>query len=63
MQPKGFHRKLAAILSADVVGYRRFMPDDEAATIATLEAYKRAFFDHIKQHRGRAEWIWTKSLS
>ena len=53
MQQKGFHRKLAAILSADVAGYSRLMQDDEAATVATLESYKQAFFDLIKQHRGR----------
>ena len=29
MQQKGFHRKLAAILSADVAGYSRLMQDDE----------------------------------
>ena len=50
---KGFHRKLTAILSADVAGYSRLMQDDEAATVETLESYKQAFFDLIKQHRGR----------
>ena len=29
-------RKLAAILSADVVGYSRLMGEDEAATVQTL---------------------------
>ena len=53
MEPKGFHRKLTAILSADVAGYSRLMQDDEAATVTTLEAYKQIFFDLIKQHRGR----------
>ena len=53
MEPKGFHRKLAAILSADVAGYSRLMQDDEAATVTTLESYKQVFFDLIKQHRGR----------
>ena len=53
MEKKGFHRKLTAILSADVAGYSRLMQDDEAATVNTLESYKRAFFDLIKQHRGR----------
>jgi hypothetical protein len=36
VQQKGFHRKLTAILSADVAGYSRLMQDDEAATVATL---------------------------
>ena len=53
MDPKAFHRKLAAILSADVTGYSRLMQDDEAATVTTLESHKQAFFDLIKQHRGR----------
>ncbi len=53
MEPKGFHRKLTAILSADVAGYSRLMEDDESATVKTLESYKQAFFDLIKQHRGR----------
>jgi adenylate cyclase len=53
MEPKGFHRKLTAILSADVVGYSRLMKDDEAGTVKTLEAYKRIISDLVTQHRGR----------
>ena len=53
MQQKGFHRKLTAILSADVTGYSRLMQDDEAATLKTLEAYKQIISDLLKQHRGR----------
>jgi len=53
MEPKGFHRKLTAILSADVAGYSRLMQDDEGETVTTLESYKQAFFELIKQHRGR----------
>jgi adenylate cyclase len=53
MEKKGFHRKLTAILSADVAGYSRLMQDDEAATVKTLEAYKTAISDLVKQHRGR----------
>ncbi len=53
MEPQGYHRKLTAILSADVAGYSRLMQDDEAATVKTLEAYKLVFSDFIKQHRGR----------
>ncbi|MCU0593546.1 MAG: hypothetical protein MUC57_19015, partial [Desulfobacterales bacterium] len=53
MQPKGFHRKLTAILSADVADYSRLIQDDETATVADLETCKQAFFDLIKQHRGR----------
>jgi adenylate cyclase len=53
MEQKGFRRKLTAILSADVAGYSRLMQDDEAATVKTLEAYKKIFSDLIQQHRGR----------
>jgi len=40
MKPKGFHRKLTAILSADVAGYSRLMDEDEAATVKNLEPHK-----------------------
>jgi adenylate cyclase len=53
MELKGFHRRLTAILSADVAGYSRLMQGDEAATVSTLESYKQAFADLIKLHRGR----------
>jgi adenylate cyclase len=53
MATEGFKRKLAAILSADVVGYSRLMGEDEAATVKTLETYKRVISDLIQQHRGR----------
>jgi hypothetical protein len=33
MEQKDFHRKLTAILSADVAGYSLHMQDDEAATV------------------------------
>ena len=31
-------RRLAAILAADIVGYSRFMGDDEEGTLARLKA-------------------------
>ena len=46
-------RKLAAILSADVVGYSRLMGDDEAATVATLREYRAAIARVIARHKGR----------
>jgi len=52
MEQQGFHRKLTAILSADVAGYSRRMQDDEAATVKTLEAYKQIISDLVKQHQG-----------
>jgi adenylate cyclase len=47
-------RRLAAILSADVVGYSRLMAADEAGTLARLKAHRRDLFDpRISQHKGR----------
>jgi adenylate cyclase len=53
MATEGFKRKLAAILSADVVGYSRLMGEDETSTVRALETYKRVISDLIQQHRGR----------
>jgi adenylate cyclase len=53
MAIQGFKRKIAAILSADVVGYSRLMGEDEATTVRTLETYKTVISDLIQQHRGR----------
>jgi class 3 adenylate cyclase len=46
-------RGLAAILSADVVGYSRLMAEDEAATARTLAAYRDEIGLLVRQHRGR----------
>jgi adenylate cyclase len=46
-------RKLAAILSADVVGYSRLMAEDEAATIRTISDYREAIAMRVRKHRGR----------
>jgi adenylate cyclase len=46
-------RKLAAILSADVVGYSRLMAEDEAATVRTLSDYREEIDLLVRQHRGR----------
>jgi adenylate cyclase len=48
-----YHRKLAAILSADVKGYSRLMNDNEEKTIATLKTYRAAMAKLIDRHRGR----------
>jgi hypothetical protein len=50
MEPESFRRKLAGILSADVAGYNRLMQSDEAATIKTLQAYKR-IISNLVAHR------------
>jgi TolB-like protein/class 3 adenylate cyclase len=48
------HRRLAAILAADVVGYSRMMATDEAGTLAALKRHREAVFDPaVAQHNGR----------
>jgi len=51
--PEPVERKLAAILSADVVGYSRLMAEDEAATIRTLGSYREQIGVLVREHRGR----------
>lgn len=53
MAEPGVNRKLAAILSADVVGYSKLMADDEAATVNTLKQYRAAVGRIIERHKGR----------
>jgi adenylate cyclase len=44
---------LAAILSADAVGYSRLMAEDEAGTIRTLGSYRDLISGLVTNHRGR----------
>src|SRR6202020_86778 len=54
MAEERLQRRLAAILSADVVGYSSLMGIDEAGTLARLKAMRRDFFDSlITAHSGR----------
>ena len=47
-------RRLAAILSADVVGYSRLMGADEAGTLASLKSCRAEAIDpKVAEHRGR----------
>ncbi|MBB4526823.1 UNVERIFIED_ORG: class 3 adenylate cyclase [Rhizobium sophorae] len=47
-------RRLAAILSADVVGYSRLMGADEAGTLERLKACRRELIDStIEEYHGR----------
>ena len=46
-------RKLAAILSADVVGYGRLMAADEGETVDTLKSHRELMGGLIRQHTGR----------
>ena len=45
--------RLAAILSADVVGYSRLMGDDEEATIEVLVDCRDVFSTRVENHDGR----------
>ena len=51
--PADAERKLAAILSADVVGYSRLMAEDEDETVRRLGAYRDEVGLLVTQHRGR----------
>lgn len=47
-------RRLAAILTGDVVGYSRMMGADEEGTLAQLNTHRREFLEpKIAEHRGR----------
>jgi adenylate cyclase len=46
-------RRLAAILSADAVGYSRLMARDDVGTLRTLKAHLDAMGGLIRQHGGR----------
>ena len=54
MVEERLQRRLAAILSADVVGYSRLMGIDEAGTLARLKAVRRDLIEpKIAAHAGR----------
>ena len=54
MAEERLQRRLAAILSADVVGYSRLMGLDEAGTLSRLNALRRGLIDPtIAAHAGR----------
>ena len=51
---EGTERKLAAIVSADVVGYSRLMGADESGTLATMQAHRRELWNPtIERFGGR----------
>jgi class 3 adenylate cyclase len=53
MSAHGVARRLAAILSADVVGYSRLMAEDERETLRALKAYQEVTGALVRQHHGR----------
>ncbi len=50
MQPT---RKIAAIMSADVVGYSRLMGEDDLATLQDIVATRKLATQHVQAHEGR----------
>jgi adenylate cyclase len=46
-------RKLAAILSAQAVGYGRLMGEGESGTLATLKTHLQFMESHVETHQGR----------
>ncbi|MBX3506897.1 MAG: adenylate/guanylate cyclase domain-containing protein, partial [Parvibaculum sp.] len=47
-------RRLAAIVSADVVSYSRLMGRDESGTVARLRALRKEHFEPaLARHKGR----------
>ncbi len=54
MSGEDIERRLAAILSADVVGNSRLMGKDEAGTLAAPNALRNELFaPTVAEHRGR----------
>ena len=53
MPPDSVEHRLAAILSADVVGYTRLMAEAETATVETLTAYREQISALVKRYGGR----------
>ena len=53
MESEDTERRLAAILSADAVGYSRLMAQDEGGTIRTVTAHRQVMVHCIERERGR----------
>ncbi len=51
--PNRVARRLAAVLSADAVGYTRLMAEDEVATAKLIASHREAMAGLIRQHAGR----------
>jgi len=50
---EAFKRKLAAILSADVVGYSRLIVEDEVSAVRILNAYRNEMTALADKYHGR----------
>ncbi len=57
--PPEVEHKLAAILSADIVGYSRLMAEDEDETVRRLGTYRTEITNLVVDHDGRVvPMIW-----
>ncbi len=53
MAEERVQRRLAAIMTADVVGYSRLMREDETGTLSQLKVLRKEGFDpRIAEHNG-----------
>ena len=52
MADENYRRKLAAIMSADLVGYSRLMGEDESQTLHALRECRQLFAEDIRHHGG-----------
>jgi class 3 adenylate cyclase len=52
LQTSQYTRKLAALLSADVVGYSRLMEDDDLSTVKTIKEYRTVIQRLVERYRG-----------
>ena len=52
VQDNKARRQLAAILSADAVGYSRRMAEDETATVQALRSHLETIGGFVREHRG-----------
>ncbi|UCE55859.1 MAG: adenylate/guanylate cyclase domain-containing protein [Desulfobacterales bacterium] len=53
MAKDGFKHRLAAILSADAVGYSRLISEDEISAVRVLNAYRNEMTSIVSEYQGR----------
>ena len=60
--PAEVEHKLAAILSADIVGYARLMAEDEDETVRRLGAYRREITALVETWNAAVSGFWLLGL-
>jgi len=53
VEPSSARRRLAAILSADAVGFSRRMAENDVATVETLRSHRETIRGLVREHHGR----------